>query len=86
MLVEQLLLRLHYSSEPNHVEPNSAGPAVQTMLAWFGPAHFTPMDYSPWSEGKITHPNTFNVNAHVSILFTGIALCGKFLTTIIAMM
>ena len=22
-------------------EPNRAGPAVQTMLAWFGPAHFS---------------------------------------------
>ena len=35
------LLCLHYRSGPNRAEPNSAGPAVQTMLAWFGPAHFS---------------------------------------------
>ena len=32
---------LHYTSGPNRAEPNRAGPAVQTMLAWFGPAHFS---------------------------------------------
>ena len=26
---------------PNHAEPNRTGSAVQTMLAWFGPAHFS---------------------------------------------
>ena len=30
-----------YRSGPNHAEPNRAGPAVQTMLTWFGPAHFS---------------------------------------------
>ena len=37
----KIILRLHYRSGPNHAEPNRAGPAVQTMLAWFGPAHFS---------------------------------------------
>ena len=36
-----VILHLHYRSGPNHAEPNRAGPAVQTMLAWFGPAHFS---------------------------------------------
>ena len=28
-------------AELNRAELNRAGPAVQTMLAWFGPAHFS---------------------------------------------
>ena len=40
-LVAIVILRLHYRSGPNCAEPNYAGPAVQTMLAWFGPAHFS---------------------------------------------
>ena len=36
-----VILRLHYRSGPNPAELNHAGPAVQTMLAWFGPAHFS---------------------------------------------
>ena len=34
-----LILRLYYSSEPNCAELNHAGPAVQTVLAWFGPVY-----------------------------------------------
>ena len=36
-----LILHLHYRSGPNRAELNCVGSAVQTMLAWFGPAHFS---------------------------------------------
>ena len=32
---------LYYVYTTNCAELNQAGPAVQTMLAWFGPAHFS---------------------------------------------
>ena len=54
-----LILRLHYRSGPNH-----AGPAVQTMLAWFGPAHFSSVLWLFTLSNKLGWP----VLAHKNVL------------------